>query len=728
MPLKRILICLFFIFGITFQSSVSAWIVPGSILKASQSSSALQCNTSNSSEYKTSYNCTQTNSCAVYQLDRSASCGCETYKQETDYSNCVRYGTATCKTYGTKNGTTCLERNNDATCAEFETHTVTWCQIWVRFFPQMRSRECSYEWGTMSSREVPTWTCKTYNNDATCKRYNQVTDYNNCTAYNDAPCEQYGTKNSTTCSQYKECRSSQHGCESYKTSPTFATATYKNMEANQDRPTLSSIYNLPNGYVYYANEGNNSCYVAVNGSNHTPASKLTQTQCSLNNSSYYTVGGRNGICNISSNRDYLISSYNQLWAVTNSTPSGNNNTCRVEWRIAIQDNTGPSVNVVSKNFTNDTTKWCNLEKYKWTWAENDFPIYGSDKSPTTQGCEYYKNLSSFEGNNPDLISDLAITITDQSALSKLNIELGTCSANIALTTDLSKLENNGNGVKNEVRSIVLYGHKSTSYAGQSIASLKTLFKVARLDDCLANGRNYIRVTAKDNARSSSNVAVLNENSTVMSTKSTQFINIDNIGVSFGTDSSDPSSSTIWYDNTVSGKFVFQDYADYGDPICKAYEKWDAHTCTGKPNNSYWVSPSGVNPNTWEHNIYTCDGEPLSVNGCDWTCDIWYEKKDGKCEPIITETTCWTLGISRLSHDTKLCSYTPIYTWRTKADTVCNGSYYLQSSVCKDQYGNLASNDMCDDPEPATTVPCTLEWDQGFTIGRDKIGDNSKTIW
>jgi hypothetical protein len=73
----------------------------------------------------------------------------------------------------------------------------------------------------------------------------------------------------------------------------------------------------------------------------------------------------------------------------------------------------------------------------------------------------------------------------------------------------------------------------------------------------------------------------------------------------------------------------------------------------------------------------------------------------------------------LSHDTKLCKYTPIYTWRTKADTVCNGSFYLQSSVCKDQYGNLASNDMCSDPEPATTVPCSLE-NQGFTIGRDKI--------
>jgi hypothetical protein len=43
-----------------------------------------------------------------------------------------------------------------------------------------------------------------------------------------------------------------------------------------------------------------------------------------------------------------------------------------------------------------------------------------------------------------LISDLAITISDQSALSKLNIELGTCSANISLTTNLTKLENNGN--------------------------------------------------------------------------------------------------------------------------------------------------------------------------------------------------------------------------------------------------------------------------------------------
>ncbi|MGB2110732.1 MAG: hypothetical protein ACPHY8_02140 [Patescibacteria group bacterium] len=64
-------------------------------------------------------------------------------------------------------------------------------------------------------------------------------------------------------------------------------------------------------------------------------------------------------------------------------------------------------------------------------------------------------------------------------------------------------------------------------------------------------------------------------------------------------------------------------------------------------------------------------------------------------------------MSRLGFDTTLCNYTPIYSWHTKKDSVCNGSFYMQSSVCKDQYGKLASNDMCKDPEPATTVPCSI---------------------
>ncbi|MGB2110733.1 MAG: hypothetical protein ACPHY8_02145 [Patescibacteria group bacterium] len=110
-----------------------------------------------------------------------------------------------------------------------------------------------------------------------------------------------------------------------------------------------------------------------------------------------------------------------------------------------------------------------------------------------------------------------------------------------------------------MKSLVLYGHKTTSYAGSSIASLKTLFNVDRLDDCLGNGSNYIKVAAKDNSRNSSDVTKLDSNTKIVSTVNRQFINIDNLGVSFGVDvGSNTPSTSKWYDHTVSGIFQFED--------------------------------------------------------------------------------------------------------------------------------------------------------------------------
>ncbi len=713
MPIKRLAICLLLMSGLLLSSQVSAGIVPGTIQKASGTSSALQCNTSNSTAYRTSYSCTDTSTCATYEIDRSSSCGCERYQQIDDKSSCEAYSSPSCLEYNKKNGSTCLEYWEER-C----TQNIIWCDTTRTYYPWMSEDEC---------RRQPGWTprVKTTCSQGQCIRYNQIDDLNSCKRFGESTCIRYKQINWPTCAQYNQCRSSSHRCETYETSPSFSTSIYKNMEANSSRPKLSSLYNLPNGYIYYNNEGNNSCYIAVDWSDHTSARWYTQTRCTTSNSYYYSTTWKNWSCNISSAKNYLITSYNQIWDIRTSTPATKQNICSVEWRIAVQDTTWPKVTVTSKNFTNNETKWCNLNKYKWL---DGFSTYWDEKSPTTQGCEYYKNLSSFSWNNPDLVSDLQVTISDNSAISKVTIELGTCSANISLTTDLSKLENNWNWVKASVQSLTLFGHKTSSYAWDSIASLKTLFNVDRLDDCLGNGRNYIKVISQDNARSTSNIKVLDSNTNIYSTASTQFINIDNLGVSFGVDvKSNPPSTSNWYDHTVSGKFKFEDLTDSGDPICKAYEKGEADTCTGKPNNSYWVSPSWINPDTWVHNIYTCDGEPLSVNWCDWTCDNGFEKKNGKCEPVITQTSCWTLWTSRLGFDTTVCNYTPEYSWHTKKDSVCNGSFYMQSSVCKDQYGKLASEDMCKGPKPSTTVPCSLE-SQWFIIGRDTIWDNSKTIW
>jgi hypothetical protein len=58
---------------------------------------------------------------------------------------------------------------------------------------------------------------------------------------------------------------------------------------------------------------------------------------------------------------------------------------------------------------------------------------------------------------------LSIEITDKSGLSSINITLGTCNTDISLTTNISELENNGNGVKPEMTGLTLYGHQTTQY-------------------------------------------------------------------------------------------------------------------------------------------------------------------------------------------------------------------------------------------------------------------------
>lgn len=139
--------------------------------------------------------------------------------------------------------------------------------------------------------------------------------------------------------------------------------------------------------------------------------------------------------------------------------------------------------------------------------------YGSLTNPELVGCRGYKNAGSHidpNAKNPDLLENLEVTIDDVSGISGVTIEIGaSCVATYALPTDISSIvvnPTNPSGIKSSYKNITLkYNLLSTNGGagspGQGLPSLLSAFGKTRLDSCLTEGKNYMKVTVKDNARS-----------------------------------------------------------------------------------------------------------------------------------------------------------------------------------------------------------------------------------
>jgi hypothetical protein len=588
-------------------SQTHAWFVPWTIVRDSWTSPVQDC-TNVGNDYRTGFSCS-TAVCLTYNYWENSSCpwGCTEYNQVQ----------STCKTY-----------NNDATCKTYGTTTITACFDDFWGLQPFDMWECTYEWHNWETLEVTDYSnCIAYNNDATCATWNYVNG---------------------TCKTYSSCRTASNGCQTWsQTTPSFTTSTYYDRNNNSTTYVLSDLISVPWNHAILWEDAWNQCITEADGTNHTPASRLRTSTCDTSNSSYYSTAWSNGVCNdFDSTNTYLDSNtVDQLWAGTfNKNVLETRSTCTVEWRYAELDNDGPIISTTYWSFQTDTSKWCNLNKYKWlspfSWT------YGSSTNVNTPWCEYYNNT-----DGQDLVDTFEITVEDVSGLSKVQVELWTCSAYYDFTSlqldELINATNAANWVRSEYQTLVINSWTNTVYGKSGIVSLKTLFWKTRLDDCLGEWENYLKVTAEDAARDSDDAITLAANTTTLLDKS-YAIRIDNSGPTFNVVSDynfDPNykeyptsifdssfDSDSWYNETITWNFIMRDWVNKDETLCTQYIQSGTWTCTATPWK-VWNAPVLAD---WTYAIYSCDGIEITDDSvCNFTCDAWYILSvDGStCEPI-----------------------------------------------------------------------------------------------
>lgn len=168
--------------------------------------------------------------------------------------------------------------------------------------------------------------------------------------------------------------------------------------------------------------------------------------------------------------------------------------------------------------------------------------YGSASSPELPGCTYYKNKIGHtnmgpSGKNPDLLEGMQLTIDDISGISDIKIEMGAnCTATYTLGNDLSSVvvsTTSASGIKPGYRNITLYYNTTSTNngggaPGAGLPSLLSAFGKTRLDECLTEGKDFLRITARDNARSDYDGVAFTPNTNILDYGSMgKFIKVDN---------------------------------------------------------------------------------------------------------------------------------------------------------------------------------------------------------
>ncbi len=218
------------------------------------------------------------------------------------------------------------------------------------------------------------------------------------------------------------------------------------------------------------------------------------------------------------------------------------------------------------------------------------------------------------------------------------------------------------------------GGDTPNPSGVGLPSLKTkLAGGGRLDSCLAEGKNYIRVTAMDNARSNWDGVSYTPNSSSFSYESySKFIKIDNTGARIGLsgeaakvfESNAPlgafagggvTLSPFWKNYTITGSIKSTDPFGNDDttnalPACSPYTS-TGQTCAvngsgvPKPNAAgvIWKAPQGVNPSNGTFTAIKCGNlESLPrMSACDWGCadGYSYDSVTNSCLTTVVTPVC-----------------------------------------------------------------------------------------
>lgn len=295
---------------------------------------------------------------------------------------------------------------------------------------------------------------------------------------------------------------------------------------------------MSNNFRKLAADVGETCNRWADGTDHTPPTKTGILSCGSGNEAYY-VGGSDGLCSTVGKTDNCITSYDQFGSITRATTGCDSPgsaaaptaTCTVEGRQATPDDGGPSVSVSNANvFTGNEDAWCNINKY----IDASYGI----TTPELSGCSYYKNLGNHTANpadkHPDLLENLSINVSDVSGISEVRVELGNCDATYSLPTGIAQiLPNASSGIDPAYTSFTLAYNTSVTIDGTVLPSLRqklTGSSTGRIDSCLLEGKNYLRVTAKDQARSDANAVTLSSNTDgVDYNQQSKYLRVDNNG-------------------------------------------------------------------------------------------------------------------------------------------------------------------------------------------------------
>jgi hypothetical protein len=399
------------------------------------------------------------------------------------------------------------------------------------------------------------------------------------------------------------CADSTFWCDIWNTTwSAWWGTSYWDYTLNESYPSFGSYTPVPSWYTQLTNDTSETCHIKSNGTNHTVAT-LTwwPTTCGSSNISRRT-GWSNGSCNYSYSTDNLISSFDQLWAISRSLPSDDytNSECNVDWRIATLDTTGPTVTIngawASVFNTSDDPR-CNITRYRTTTPTDYIPTSNS-------GCEFYKTKNTaITTGNTDFLTWLTIAVSDtESGISKLEIQLWSCNYNTG-TNSLATIL-----VSTSAASWVKAIYKSIAL---SYDDLKTWFWKTRLDQCLVAWKNKLTVYVDDQARSIADGISLSVNNTT--TVFPWYINIDNLEPILkpidDLSTVHSASYTKWRNYTLKGNI--QAWERYNTLI--SWRVWNTceplistgATCTGLPSNSHWIKPSWVDAITGDFTQYKC---------------------------------------------------------------------------------------------------------------------------
>jgi hypothetical protein len=575
-------------------SSVSAWLVPGTIQKWDGTSNIQQCKKENGISYKTSFSCVDTTTC-------------DEYNQIED--KCIVFNEATCEEYASEVMQNCK-------------NSKTWVE-WHVTFEESCSDTLWWNWWPAPGTTT-------------------VIDYTNCTKYkDDATCKTWSYKNGT--------------CKGMIQEPSFTNSTYYDYNYTESNYTFWGLYTAGSNRILW-NDSWKTCFISANWSNKTKPTTLKTTTCDINNSTYYSKKWLSWTCHTYAWKNTYLDTYDQLWNTSfldNKNTSGQK-TCVIQWRYAQIDDTKPTIDIEYGSFKEDTDKdqWCNLNKYK---GESPFNATYWDlvNNVATPGCDFYK----WDNVISDLVDSFEIIVQDsQSGLSSVSVELWTCWGTYDINgslTDLINDINSASGVRTWfLLPLIIKSWEESSYAWGKIVSLKTLFwNKTSLDECLVEWENYLKVVATDAARSDLDWKTLDGNSN--EEYNTAFaIRIDNSGPTFVANSP-LYTSWNWSNRTIDGTFEITDNIWSSEILCTTYEKksiWGQCSDTVVlPIGGTWNNPVRVDGT---YDIYQCEGIDITnASICTYTLappdpfsrdTSWnYENCDGSKE--YKTVTCANAG-------------------------------------------------------------------------------------